>query len=238
MGSAGSKDMRRSRVIHGSSGEYTVGGAKTVVCRAESSTARSASAFARKKRAREWSDAPSALKNTKRLVRARSAARTSRSVATPFSSSIEARGWSRIVAARCTTVSTPRSALRNDAGSERSPSAICTRTRSLPSRRGSRASTRTLSPRAVRRRSTWLPTLPDAPVRRINAASEPMPLLAPGIGVVVVAVQLPEPHPVLAHHLELAKELGRLPEVALRHEQSQRGAVVVLERLPGGGGGH
>jgi hypothetical protein len=58
-----------------------------------------------------------------------------------------------------------------------------------------------------------------------------MPLLLPRIGVVVVAVQLPEAHPVGRHQLELAQELGRLPEVALGHEQPQRGAVVGLERL-------
>ena len=52
-----------------------------------------------------------------------------RHVAMPLSSSIEPRGWSRIDAARCTTVSTPRSALRKEGGSARSPSAICTRTR-------------------------------------------------------------------------------------------------------------
>jgi hypothetical protein len=33
---------------------------------------------------------------------------------------------------------------------------------------------------------------------------EPVPLLAPGVGVVVVAVQLPEAHAVLAHHLQPA----------------------------------
>ena len=76
------------------------------------------------KRVREWRLAPSAEKNTNRRAPARSAARTSRSVATPFSSSIEARGWSRMEAARWITVSTPRSAFRNDAGFARSPRAI------------------------------------------------------------------------------------------------------------------
>ena len=54
---------------------------------------------------REWCVAPIAEKKTKRFAPARSAARTSRSVATAFSSSIEACGWSRIAAARWTTVS-------------------------------------------------------------------------------------------------------------------------------------
>src|SRR3954466_9595780 len=167
-------------------------GEKTVVWRSDSSTARSASALARKKRAREWRLAPIAEKKTNRLVRARSAARTSRKVATPFSSSMEARGWSRIAAARWITVSTPRRALRNEAGSDRSPSAICTRTRSLPSRRGSRTSTRTRSPRAVRRRSTCEPTFPVAPVRRITRGrlvaadgrySRPLPPSQGGISI-------------------------------------------------------
>jgi hypothetical protein len=56
--------------------------------------------LARKKRARSWSEAPSAEKNTNRSTPVRSAARSRRSVATAFSSSIEARGWSRIAAAR------------------------------------------------------------------------------------------------------------------------------------------
>src|SRR3954470_9881763 len=50
-----------------------IDGAKIVVWSSESSTARSASAFARKKRAREWRLAPIAEKNTKRFVRARPA---------------------------------------------------------------------------------------------------------------------------------------------------------------------
>ena len=46
-----------------------------------------------------------------------------RQVAMPLSSSIEPSAWSRTAAARWTTVLTPRSALRNDGGSVRSPSA-------------------------------------------------------------------------------------------------------------------
>src|SRR3954467_5647224 len=133
------------------------------------------------------------------------------------------------------TVSTPRSAVRNEAGSDRSPRAICTRTRSAPSRRGSRTRQRTRSPLAVSRRRTAAPMLPVAPVRRITGCSEPMALLLPGVRVVVVAVQLPEPHAVLCHHLELAQELGGLREVALWHQQPQRRPVVVLERLAGVG---
>ena len=60
---------------------------------------------------------------------ARSAASTIRQVAMPLSSSIEPRGWSRIGRQVHDGV-TPRSALRNEGGSARSPSAIWTRTRS------------------------------------------------------------------------------------------------------------
>ena len=83
-----------------------------MVSNGEESTARSASHFARKKRVRCAADVFSALKKTKRRTPLRSAARSSRTVASPFSSSIRCGGWSRIVAARCTTVSTPRSAWR------------------------------------------------------------------------------------------------------------------------------
>src|SRR4051794_3754484 len=134
-----------------------------------------------------------------------------------------------IAAARCTTVSTPRSACRNEAGLARSPSAICTRTRSGPSRRGSRTRQRTCLPSAIRRRSSADPTVPVAPVSRITPRTvplEPVPLFLPGVRVVVVAVQLPEAHAILAHHLDAAQELGRLPEVALGHQQAQRRAVV------------
>ena len=87
-------------------------GAKIVVCSGEESTACSASHLARKKRVRCAAPALSALKKAKRCTPLRSAARSSRTVASPFSSSIRRGGWSRIVAARWTTVSTPRSAWR------------------------------------------------------------------------------------------------------------------------------
>ena len=96
---------------------------------------------------------------------ARSAARTSRQVATPGELLDRAAGWSRITDARWTTVSTPRSAWRNDRGSDRSPSAIWTRTRSAPSRRGSRTRQRTGVPAAVSRLSSGRPMVPVAPVR-------------------------------------------------------------------------
>ena len=54
-------------MIHGSPGAYTIDGAKIVVSRSASSTACSASAFARKKRAGECSDAPIAEKKMNRF---------------------------------------------------------------------------------------------------------------------------------------------------------------------------
>src|SRR3954465_943610 len=215
-----------------------IDGANTVVSSSDSTTARSATALAWKKREDECSLAPIVEKKRKRCTPPRSDARRRRAVATAFTSSIDAPWRSRMAAARWITVSTPRSALRKEAGLARSPRAICTRTRSAPSRRGSRTRQRTGLRAATRRRNSAVPTLPVAPVSRITGDSEPVPLFLPGVGVVVVAVQLPEAHAVLAHHLELAQELGRLPEVALRHQQPQRRAVVVLQRLAGVGVGH
>src|SRR3954452_3030677 len=141
-----------------------IDGATTTLSSSLATTASSASALARRNRVRSCALAPSALKKTKRRTPAASAAWTMRHVAMPLSSSIEPRGWSRMAAARCTTVVTPRSALRNDGGSARSPRAIWTRTRSAPSRRGSRTRQRTGVRAAVRRRSTAEPTRPVAPV--------------------------------------------------------------------------
>ena len=66
--------------------------ARTPCARATIHTARSAIALARIRRARLRVDAPSVEKKTNRLTPARSAARTSRQVATPASSSIEPPG--------------------------------------------------------------------------------------------------------------------------------------------------
>src|SRR3954452_22465417 len=208
-----------------------IDGANTVVSSSDSTTARSATALAWKKREGACSLAPIVEKKRKRFTPLRSDARRRRAVATALTSSIDAPSRSRMAAARWITVSTPRSALRKDAGLARSPSAICTRTRSAPSRRGSRTRQRTGLRAATSRRSSAVPTLPVAPVSRITSGSEPVSFFLPGVRVVVVAVQLPEAHAVLAHDLELAHELGRLPEVALGHDQPQRAAVVVLEWL-------
>ena len=56
-------------------------------------------------------------------------------------------------------------------------------------------------------------------------------LLEERVGVVVVAVALPEPGLVDGRELETAQPLGRLPEVALRDDQPQRIAVLEDQRL-------
>ena len=59
-----------------------------------------------------------------------------------------------------------------------------------------------------------------------------VPLFLPGVGVVVVAVALPEAELVVVEELEAPDPLGALPEVALRDEEAERPAVLLLERLP------
>src|SRR5437764_2385981 len=170
-----------------------IDGQATTVSISAASTACSAAAFARKKRDCECSEAPIAEKKMKRSTPACSAARTSRSVPSPLTSSIVARSrsWSRMAAARWTTVVTPRRALRNDDASERLPSAICTRTRSGPSRRGSRTSARTGWPEPTTRRRSADPTLPVAPVSRITRHEATPPPHAEKICDVVRVMALP-----------------------------------------------
>src|SRR3954454_18380267 len=84
----------------------------------------------------------------------------------PSSSSIDAPGWSRSVCARCTTTLTPRSALRNDGGSARSPSASWTRRGCGRSGRGSGTRQRPGVPAATSRSRRARPTTPVAPVSR------------------------------------------------------------------------
>ena len=56
-------------------------------------------------------------------------------------------------------------------------------------------------------------------------------LFLPRVGVVVVAVALPEPEDVVVEELEAADPLRALPEIALGDEQPERPAVLGLERL-------
>ena len=104
--------------------------ASVVVAIDDSAIAAAASALARCIRIGWCGVAPSGMIQTKWRAPTRSAARSSRQAARPLSSSTVARAWSRAPPARCTTMSTPRSALRQLAGSARSPIASCTRTRS------------------------------------------------------------------------------------------------------------
>jgi hypothetical protein len=65
----------------------------------------------------------------------------------------------------------------------------------------------------------------------VYIALERVPLFLPVIGVVVVAVALPEARLVVVEQLEPAQPLGALPEVAIRNDQAQRSPVVGRERL-------
>src|SRR6202789_2116139 len=151
-----------------------IDGANTVLASRDWTTARSATALARMNLAGLWVSALSVEKNRKRFAPASCAASSSRTVAKPASSSIDPARWSRITLARWITVSTSRNAWRNESGSPRSPSAICTRTRSGPSRRGSRTRQRTDRPSASSRRSSARPTVPVAPVSSSIGRSVPV----------------------------------------------------------------
>ena len=59
----------------------------------------------------------------------------------------------------------------------------------------------------------------------------PVALLAPGVAVHVVAVALPEAGGVLVEEPEAPHPLHRLPEIEVRHHQSQRPPVVGFEWL-------
>src|SRR4051795_5387172 len=56
-------------------------------------------------------------------------------------------------------------------------------------------------------------------------------LFLPRVGVVVVAVALPEAELVVVEELEAADPLAALPEVALRDDEAERISVLELERL-------
>src|SRR4051812_39196035 len=58
----------------------------------------------------------------------------------------------------------------------------------------------------------------------------PVPLLSPGVAVVVVPVAFPEARLVPRVQLEPANPLGALPEVQMGHQQPGRAAVLGLER--------
>ena len=138
--------------------------AKVVVGKEALATASAASALSRSRRVGASRPAPSAVKKSIRSTPARSAASTSRQVAIEPSSSIVARGWSCAAAPRWITVRTPRTALRRARWSVSSPRAICTLTRSAPSRRGSLTMQRTGRPASVSRGSSAEPMKPVAPV--------------------------------------------------------------------------
>src|SRR3954462_9848936 len=63
-----------------------------------------------------------------------------------------------------------------------------------------------------------------APIRTV-------PLLFPGIGVVVVAVALPEPGPVGCGELETGQPLRALPEVEVRNNRAYGAAMLDRQRF-------
>src|ERR1035437_6753541 len=85
------------------------------------------------------------------------------------------------------------------------------------------------------RAAALAPGSPDGPLviriplrRRRSFVAEA--LFLPGVGLVVVAVALPEAPDVVVQELQLADPLGALPEVALRDHQPERVAVLRLQR--------
>src|SRR3954471_15116024 len=68
-------------------------------------------------------------------------------------------------------------------------------------------------------------------IRATRASAVAEALFLPRVGVVILAVPLPEAELVVVEELEPADPLGALPEVALRDEEAERVAVLELERL-------
>src|SRR4051812_32001821 len=68
-------------------------------------------------------------------------------------------------------------------------------------------------------------------IRATQASTVAEALFLPRVGVVVVAVPLPEAELVVVEELEPPDPLGALPEVALRDQEAERVAVLELERL-------
>ena len=73
----------------------------------------------------------------------------------------------------------------------------------------------------------WQRLRAQGPFRTWNS-----PLFLPRIGVVVVAVALPEAELVVVEELEATDPLAALPEIPLRDQQPERVAVFGLERRP------
>src|SRR5262244_3438085 len=64
-----------------------------------------------------------------------------------------------------------------------------------------------------------------------SSARSAIPLLLPGVGVVVIAADLPEAGFVVLHEAQAGDPLGALPEVEIGHEATHGRAVLELERL-------
>src|SRR5437867_4154252 len=88
------------------------------------------------------------------------------------------------------------------------------------------------------RRASWgqMFALAKARAKPTPSSSEAIALFLPRIGVVVVAVALPETGLVDGRELDSAQPLGALPEVLAGYDQAERPAVLSRERLPVGVG--
>src|SRR3954453_18126607 len=101
---------------------------------------------------------------------------------------------------------------------------------------GIRSSTSSLSATAsgaglVTSRTTALRQPPLGAATRVGRLSVTLvPLLGPGVASVVVAVALPEPGLVLRHQRQARDPFGALPEVQVRHQQSDRTPVLGGQR--------
>ena len=165
-GTAGSSARRRTSAVKRSERSTTSDGATTVEGTGASRTARSATALARRNRARLWtSPRPRRGRRNAAPRRARPPRRAARSRCrrAPRSTRRAGRAGSGPGGPRR---STPRRALRNDGGSARSPRASCTRTRSAPE--ATRVAHQAADRRARRHEplEEGRPTTPVAPVSR------------------------------------------------------------------------
>src|SRR6266849_6696364 len=103
------------------------------------------------------------------------------------------------------------------------------------------------STRAPRARGSPPSGFPGRVRQRCRTATlvSPVPLFAPWVPVIVVAVHLPETGLILVHQSKAADPLRALPEVEMRDEHARRAAMlgmeglaVELERDPGFAAGH
>ncbi len=134
----GGSEKRSSSVSHGSRGAYTIDGAQHRRLEPRLHDRPLRQRLGAQKRAEECSVAPRPRR--RRSARRPPARRRAAAAAWPPRSAPRSRrrGWSRMAPARWTTRVDPAQRVAERAGSARSPSAICTRTRSAPEPRADR----------------------------------------------------------------------------------------------------